>query len=74
MLLVQSAIFIYWVDRPGEGNPRHAQLRRVLTAAAELGAVFDRRGSVDVGAVLRSQAEPRLAVRRSTSSCGCCRH
>lgn len=54
LLLVQSAIFIYWVDRPGEGNPRHAQLRRVITAAADVGRAFDRGGPVDVAAIVRS--------------------
>jgi hypothetical protein len=50
LLLVQSAIFIYWVDRPGEGNPRHTQLRRVLTVAAGLGDAFERGGPVNVAA------------------------
>ena len=56
LLLVQSAIFIYWVDRPGQGRPRQGQLRRVLTAAAELGRAFERGGPVDVEAVLRRAA------------------
>ena len=57
LLLVQSAIFIYWVDRPGEGNPRHAQLRRVIAAAAELGDAFERGGPVDVAAIVGSQPD-----------------
>jgi signal transduction histidine kinase len=61
LLVVQSAIFIYWVDRPGQGGPGRGQLRRVLAAAADLGraiedgAPFGARG--DVEAVLRRHAD-----------------
>ncbi len=57
LLLVQSAIFIYWVDRPGERNPRHAQLLRVIGAAAALGDAFERGGPVDVAAIVGAQAD-----------------
>ncbi len=58
LLLVQSAIFIYWVDRPGQAGPRQGQLRRVLTAAADLGRVFEGGAPFDVEAVLRRHADP----------------
>ena len=64
LLLVQSAIFIYWVDRPGERNPRHAQLLRVIGAAAALGDAFERGGPVDVAAIVGARP---IAAARSTS-------
>jgi signal transduction histidine kinase len=57
LLLVQSAIFIYWVDRPGQAGPRQGQLRRVLTAASDLGRAFDSGAPVDVEAVLRRHTD-----------------
>jgi len=58
LLLVQSAIFIYWVDRPGQSGPRQAQLRHLLTAAADLGRAFEQGTPVDVDAILRRQVDP----------------
>jgi len=66
LLVVQSAIFIYWVERPGQGGPGRGQLRRVLAAAADLGRAFDEgtafgaRG--DVEAVLQRHADPGGAL------------
>jgi signal transduction histidine kinase len=59
LLLVQSAIFIYWVERPGQAGPRHTQLRRVLTASAALGRAFERGDRIDIDAVLRSEPDGR---------------
>jgi signal transduction histidine kinase len=53
LLLLQSAIFIYWVDRPSQGNPRHAQLRRVMTLAADIGHAIER-GEGDPASRLRT--------------------
>jgi signal transduction histidine kinase len=61
LLVVQSAIFIYWVDRPGQAGPRQGQLRRVLLAAGDLGRAFEGGptlgGGSDVAAVLRRHTE-----------------
>ena len=66
LLVVQSAIFIYWVDRPGEGGPGRGQLRRVLAAAADLGRAFDEGAPLgargDVEAVLQRHNDPGGAL------------
>ncbi len=62
LLLVQSAIFIYWMDRPGQGNPRHTQLRRVMRAAAEIGRALERGGPIDEALLVRGEGEPGGAL------------
>lgn len=57
LLLAQSAIFIYWVERPGQSGPRQSQMRRLL-AAAELGRAFEQAAPFDVEAILRRHADP----------------
>jgi hypothetical protein len=55
LLLVQSAIFIYWVERPGQAGPRHTQLRRAMRLAAAIGAGLERSGRVDAAAMLQAE-------------------